>query len=335
MTNESLTQLINTAFQARSNLIENLKSEGTDTYRLFHGINEGWPGLTIDIYGPQVYIQTFRQSLEEEQVLEIKSAVSALPGFTGSFVYNDRSGKKLINYPIDGEPDSREPMICREMGVQYRVVGFHRGQDPLLFIDLRAARRYVMERCNGKTLLNLFAYTCGLGVGALASGADQVWNIDFSQTFLDYGKESTSLNSLSRNKIQFVQQDVFPVIRQFSGLGVKGKGRRRKFLHYKPKTFDFVFLDPPTFARSPFGAVDIINDYQGLFKPALICVEPGGTIICTNHAPSVQFDDWLEQLERCAIKAERPIKNIHIIEPEKDFPSPDGNSPLKVVALQV
>ncbi|MCP5051689.1 MAG: hypothetical protein GY940_31270, partial [bacterium] len=47
--NKSLTQLIKAAFQARSDLIKILESEGTDTWRIFHGVNEGRPGLTIDV----------------------------------------------------------------------------------------------------------------------------------------------------------------------------------------------------------------------------------------------------------------------------------------------
>jgi 23S rRNA (cytosine1962-C5)-methyltransferase len=221
------------------------------------------------------------------------------------------------------------------MGVKYRVVGCHRGLDPLLFIDLRAVRRFVMTHCKNKSLLNLFAYTCGVGIAASSAGASQVWNVDFSESALGYGKENRVLNDLPGHSMQFIKEDAIPVIRQLSGLGVKGKGRRRKFLHFKPRQFDMVVLDPPTWARSPFGAVDIVNDYQSLFKPALLCVKPGGMIICTNHAASVQLDDWLNQLKRCAIKSGSDIKDVTVIPPEHDFPSPDGQFPLKMAALHI
>ncbi|MCP5053641.1 MAG: hypothetical protein GY940_41120 [bacterium] len=221
-------------------------------------------------------------------------------------------------------------MICREMGINYRVIGVHGGQDPLLFIDLRAARRFVMRHCKGKDILNLFAYTCGVGVAAAAAGAGMVWNVDFSRNGLDYGKENAELNGISNDRIRFIHQDVFPVVRQLAGLGIKGKARLQRFLKFKPGTFDMVFMDPPTWAKSPFGAVDIINDYQGLFKPALHCVKPGGMILCTNHAPSVDLETWLEALKRCADKTGRPIEHIQVLEPERDFPSRDGTFPLKI-----
>lgn len=333
-----LTECIGAAFKTRSGLVNALEAEGTDTLRLFHGVNEGFPGVTVDKYGAQVLIQGFHRVLSQAELTEIKTVVSAHLDVPLFFVYNDRSGKKIKNVPLEDETDNnktRTPLICREMGVRYRVVGVHRGWDPLLFIDLRAARRFVTAHCKGKSLLNLFAYTCGVGVAAAAAGAEPVWNVDFSQSALDYGKENAALNDIKENGMRFICQDVFPVIRQLSGLGVKGKGRRHGFLRFRPRVFDMVFLDPPTWAKSRFGAVDIINDYQGVFKPALLCVKPGGMIICTNHAPSVDLKDWSEQLRRCAHKAGRNIERIHIIEPEADFPSPDRKPPLKIAACEL
>jgi 23S rRNA (cytosine1962-C5)-methyltransferase len=325
----AIKQLIGHAFQARAELIKKLAAEDTDTFRIFHGINEGRPGLTIDRYGPQVLIQSFREPLTGPEIDEIKAAVIDGLEVTPSFVYKNRSGKKK------GESDARAPLVCKELGVNYLVTGAHQGQDPLLFLDLRAARRFVMQHCRGKTMLNLFAYTCGAATAALAAGASEAWNVDFTQSYLEYGKENAKLNHIRGDRIRFIRQDVFPVVRQLAGLGVKGKARRRAFMHFKPRTFDIVFLDPPTMAKSPFGKVDIIHDYQALFKPALLCVKPGGQIICTNHAPSVNPEEWLEQLNRCAQKANREIKATHIIEPETDFPSPDGKFPLKIATFEL
>lgn len=334
----SLTECIDAAFTARSELTAALEAGGTDTWRIFHGVNEGSPGVTVDKYGAQVLIQGFRRVLAPAELMEIKSAVSN--GLAGPlfFVYNDRSGGKIQNVPLGDETDDnnvRTPFVCSEMGVRYRVVGVHRGQDPLLFIDLRAARRFAMRHCKGKSLLNLFAYTCGVGTAAAAAGAGEVWNVDFAQSALDYGKENMVLNNIKTKGIRFICQDVFPVIRQLSGLGVKGKARRQTFLRFRPREFDMVFMDPPTWAKSRFGAVDIVKDYQGLFKPALLCVKPGGMLICTNHAASVDLNEWLDQLKRCAVKAGREIKHIRVIEPEPDFPSPDKKHPLKIAAFEL
>lgn len=339
MKKSGISQLVNHALMTRLALIEKLEAEETDTYRLFHGVNEGWPGLTIDRFGPQVLIQSFQPPLlTTDQVKEIKEVVSGQMDFKDlkpAMVYNDRSGFGSQSVPLEGEADPSTPYVCKEFGVRYRAIGSHNGQDPLLYLDLRAGRRFVMKNCAGKSVLNLFAYTCGVGVAAAAAGASEVWNVDFSRPKLQYGRENAGLNSIDETKIRFIHQNVIPVIRQLSGLGLTGRARKKKFQRFNLGNFDIVFMDPPTFAKSPFGAIDIKRDYQGIFKPALLCVKPGGMLICTNHAAAVDLDGWLQQLRLCAEKAGRPVTDVQVIQPEPDFPSPDKRFPLKIAVFYV
>jgi len=58
-----------------------------------------------------------------------------------------------------------------------------------------------------------------------------------------------------------------------------------------------------------------------LLKPALLALAPGGALLATNHAASVELAEWLLLLERCAAKAGRPLAcSPEVIEPELDFP---------------
>ena len=107
------------------------------------------------------------------------------------------------------------------------------------------------------------------------------------------------------------------------------------FPRLEPRTFDLVFLDPPRYAKSPFGVVDLVNDYAALFKPALLSTLEGGTLICCNNVAEVSREGWLDLLERSARKAGRGINGVEWIEPEADFPSSDGQAPLKMVLLRV
>jgi 23S rRNA (cytosine1962-C5)-methyltransferase len=107
------------------------------------------------------------------------------------------------------------------------------------------------------------------------------------------------------------------------------------FPKLEPQKFDLVFLDPPRYAKSHFGVVDLINDYPAIFKPALLSTAEGGTLYCCNNVAEVDRNAWLDQLQRSARKAGRPIRDFEWIMPEADFPSTDGNPPLKIVALRV
>ena len=336
---DALLPLLATALEARAELLPRLHAEQTDAYRLFHGSVEGHPGLTIDRYGDLLLVQCFHSPLAAATLAALQSFYATrLPGLT--LVFNDRSqANSRIGNPLP--PDQLEAaMMAREMhemGVTYRIAGRHAGQDPWLFLDLRAARRRVMLEAPGKTLLNLFAYTCGVGIAAAKAGARFVVNVDFADSSIMIGKENARLNDLPVRP-RFVKCDAFAAMRQYSGIGQPERVRGKvmpPFPKLEAQTFDLVFLDPPRHAKSPFGVVDLVNDYASVFKPALLCTSEGGTLICTNNVADVQRDAWLDQLQRSAAKAGRPIRETEWIMPEADFPSSDGQPPLKIALLRV
>jgi 23S rRNA (cytosine1962-C5)-methyltransferase len=336
---DPLSGLLAAALDARADLLNRLHAEQTDAYRLFHGSVEGVPGLTVDRYGDLVLVQSFHQPLEPDDLAAIKVFYGeAFPGL--ELIYNDRSeANSRIRNPLTPQQlvVAQMPRVATELGVSYRIQARHEGHDPWLFLDLRAGRRRVMAEAKDKSLLNLFAYTCGVGIAAAKVGARFVVNVDFAESSLKIGKENARLNELPIRP-RFVHSDVFAALRQFSGLGqpewVRGK-RLPPFPKLEPQQFDMVFLDPPRYAKSPFGVVDLVNDYPALFKPALLSTAEGGTLICCNNVAEVERDAWLDQLQRSARKAGREIRETEWIMPEADFPSPDGKPPLKMVLLRV
>jgi 23S rRNA (cytosine1962-C5)-methyltransferase len=336
---DTLLPLLAAAFDERAGLLVRLHAEQTDAYRLFHGSVEGHPGLTVDRYGELLLVQCFHSPLATQALAALRAFYAErLPGL--ALVFNDRSqaNSRIANPLPPEEIDAATlPRQMHEMGVAYRIAGRHAGQDPWLFLDLRAARRRVMHEAPGKSLLNLFAYTCGVGIAAAKAGARFVVNVDFAESSLSIGKESARLNSLPVRP-RFVKCDAFAAMRQYSGLGQAQRVRGKlmpPFPQLERQAFDLVFLDPPGYARSPFGVVDLVNDYAAVFKPALLCVAEGGTLICTNNVADVRRDAWLDQLQRSAAKAGRPIREMEWILPEADFPSSDGQPPLKIALLRV
>ena len=335
----TLSASLDAAFQARQALMARLLAEGTDAYRLFHGTVEGRPGLTVDRYGSLVLVQSFHSPLSDAEEVELEAFyASVLPNT--DVIYNDRShANSRIANPLPPERLARAEALREfsELGVKYNVQARHQGQDPWLFLDLRAARRKVMAEAPGKSVLNVFAYTCGVGIAAAKAGAAHVVNVDFAESSLSVGKANARLNELPI-RVRFVKSDAFAALRQYAGIGqpkvVRGK-RMPPFIELEPRQFDLVFLDPPRYAKSPFGVVDLVNDYPALFKPALLATAGGGTLVCCNNVAEVQRDAWLDQLQRSARKAGREVRAAEWIVPEADFPSPDGQPPLKTVLLRV
>ncbi|MDH4560414.1 class I SAM-dependent methyltransferase [Pseudomonas sp. BN411] len=336
----ALLQALRAALDARQPLLTELHAQGTDCYRLFHGSQEGAPGLTVDRYGAQLMVQSFHQALEREPLLELAAAVDEFLGEKLLLVYNDRSqGNSRVDRrdPVyQAEPAALEDLVGHEWGLNYRVRGRHPGQDPLLFLDLRNTRGWVKANSAGKSVLNLFAYTCGVGLCAAAGGASEVWNLDFAEGNLAVGRENGELNPMLA-PMHFVQSDYFPAIRQFAGLPLARRHGQKlpSYPRLEQRQFDLVFLDPPAWAKSAFGTVDLLRDYQSLLKPALMATAEGGVLVCNNNLAKVAMEDWREQVLRCASKLGRPVREWQQLAPATDFPSQDGRPPLKTLILQL
>ncbi|RDE25307.1 class I SAM-dependent rRNA methyltransferase [Motiliproteus coralliicola] len=343
----SLHDSLGLALDRRRPLVAQLDAEQTDCYRLYHGTVEGEAGVTVDRYGPQLIIQSFHRDLGDDEVTLIVEQIEDRLGMALQPFYHARQHSQAnptaAKHSLFSGAEGDAEAVCRELGVSFRTRGVHRGIDPLLFLDMRAGRRYIQQHAQGLSVLNLFSYTCGVGVVAASAGARRVVNIDFARSALDVGRENAELNDLTDEQIEFVQSDFFPAARQLAGLPVKyrrqGRGGRRQPARNYPRLdacqFDLVFLDPPRWAKSPFGTVDLIRDYPSLFKPSLLATKPGGRLVCCNNVAQVDAQDWLDQLQRSAAKVDRPIREVEWLQPEADFPSFDGKHPLKMVVLHV
>jgi len=326
-----LEALFERACSTREALAARLSAEDTDCWRLFHGAAEGYPGLTVDRYGDLALVQTFREGLAPGELDLLAHVLRERCPALLHCVWNHRG-------PGAGgaaTPEALAEREIRERGLRLCFRARHRGQDPWLFLDLRSGRRRLAELARGRSVLNLFAYTCGAGLAAARAGASEVWNVDFSDTALEVGRRSAALNDLGSTGIEYVHEDVLPVLRQLAGLPVKGRASLRAHLKLAARRFDLVLLDPPAWSKGPFGAVDVARDYPSLFKPALLSTSDGGTLLATNHLASVTRATFAAQLEACARKAGRPLAALEFLDPDEDFPVRDGEAPLKIAVCRV
>ena len=327
-TAELTTHLLE-ALKQRSAFIATMNAENTDCYRLFHGSVEGFMGVTVDRYGANLLIQSFHQCLDTEQLeLIMQFYLQALPQIKHVFSHNRSKGAKENRQCLKGDFSCRE---VTELGVKYYCDMQHSGQDPLLFLDFRHARRLIKQTAAHKSVLNTFSFSCGIGISAMAGGAEKVCNVDFASSALAAGRQSLQLNAMDAQRCEFIQEDYFLATRQMAGLSIPvRRGRGLKGLKRYPKQlFDLVVLDPPRWAKSKFGTVDLVRDYSSVFKPALLATKPGGQLFCTNNVAQVDLQEWLEGIKRCCEKNNRPIANLQLVNVGEDFPSFDNNHPLK------
>ncbi|MGK0273321.1 MAG: 23S rRNA (cytosine1962-C5)-methyltransferase [Cocleimonas sp.] len=345
-----IASLLNAALAKRADLIGQLCSVAssissstpsaddsikTDCFRVFHGTVEGINGLNIDRYGDAWLIQTFHQTLTEEELEVIHKGLLAVANLP--IVYNDRSNRnsRILN-KLDAKTEdyARSEQMITENGILYTSKLRHEGQDPLLFLDMRIGREFVKANSHKKSVLNLFAYTCGIGTAAAVGGAKRVVNVDFSSFALAAGRKNAELNGVE-SVCQFIHSDAFPALRQLAGLKVNSRKKLPDYPRMSASQFDIVFLDPPRFAKSAFGTVDLINDYQSLFKPAVLATKSGGRVIACNNVAKVDSETWFNSLVRCVEKQGRSVSDSTWLDCHHDFPSFDGNHPLKIVSLTI
>ena len=337
-----LASLLKSALAKRADLINQLSSPSTESsktgcFRVFHGTVEGVNGLNIDRYGGAWLIQSFHKMLTEEELETIHKALLAVAELP--VVYNDRSNKnsRILN-ELDAKTEAyaRAEQVISENGILYTSQLRHTGQDPLLFLDMRVGREFFKANSHKKSVLNLFAYTCGIGTAAAVGGAKRVVNVDFSSFALEAGRKNAALNDVE-SVCQFIHSDAFPALRQLAGLKVTSRNNKKlpPYPKISAQQFDLVFLDPPRFAKSAFGTVDLINDYQSLFKPAVLATKPGGKIIACNNVAKVDRETWFKSLVRCVEKQGRSVSEAKWLDCHEDFPSFDGNHPLKIVSLTI
>ena len=331
-----LAELLRAAIARRTELLTRLHADGTDCYRLLHGVAEGAPGLTIDRYGSLLLLQTFREPLAAAAVDELAALANRELGLDLAVAANHRGSDAPADF-VAHEPDARAlaEHRCQERGATFLQRARHRGQDPWLFLDLRSGRARVQQLAAGKRVLNLFAYTCGVGIAAVHGGAARVLNVDFAQSALDIGQQNAAANGCADARFAVLKSDCLPVLRQLAGLPVQRRGKHVPFVPIAREPFDLVVLDPPRFAKTPFGTIDVVNDYQSLWKPALLALADGGYVLATNHVPTVEATAWHAALQRCATKAGRPLRELEPIAIDADFPSFDGKPPLKLVLARV
>ena len=184
------------------------------------------------------------------------------------------------------------PRSVQENGHKF-LVDWEKGQKTGFFLDQRENRALVERYARGRRVLNLFCYTGGFSVYALAGGAVSVDSVDSSARAVELVQQNIALNfgpsaphrALCCDAIDFVKE--------------------------APKdAYDLMIVDPPAFAKHRGALSNALRAYQRLNAAAISAVAPGGIIFTFSCSQVVDREAFALAVFSAAADAGRPVRII-------------------------
>lgn len=299
--------------QSLNSLAEQIRTSPTiDSFRVFHGRGRTFPSLefvTIDYFQPVIVITLFAEPPPSWLEQLLKSAM---------FLFDDGTTTAVVQRRyLPGAPSEvigrelPEKVYARRGELKF-LLHLAQQQNTGFFLDMEPGRRWLEQHVHGRRVLNLFAYSCAFSVVGVASGAERVVNVDMSSAALNLGRTNHQLNSLDKNRYEFMAEDI-----------LKSWGRIKK-----RGPFDLVIIDPPSYQKGSFVAE---KDYAKVIRRLPELMSAGGLVLACLNAPELGVEFLRQQFaDHCssAVFLER-------LPPSDDFPDVDPAQQLKLLIFQL
>ena len=239
----------------------------TNCYRLVHGEGDNLPGLIIDYYDGVCVMQAHSVGMFRSKN-RICEALKAVYGPTLKAVYDKSSGTAPFKAGLDlvdgylyrADSFNDDEQIVSENGHRF-YVNWTSGQKTGFFLDQRENRALVGRYAAGRNVLNLFCYTGGFSIYALAAGALHVDSVDCSGKAMSMVDRNVVLNGFDPSRHTSYCEDAIDFIKK----SPDGK-------------YDLIVVDPPAFAKHRGVLRNALRAYQRLNAAAIAKVAPGGLV---------------------------------------------------------
>ena len=300
MNSHPIVSSLTNAITARAELFD---ARHEVAFRLFNGFFEGDPDLVVDLYARTILLHNYADPPQQASMIKCvqQELLKQLPWVRAIVLktrnaptHQGRCGVILYGEKVDRQ--IREP----SRGVRY-AIDLLMNRDASFYLDTRNLRAWALKKLAGKSVLNTFAYTGSLGVAAMAAGASRVVHTDLNRTFLNVAKTSYTLNGFPIKRADFKVGDFWSLINR-----LKREGER----------FDCVILDPPFFAKSKKGTINMLTDSHRLINKVRPLINDGGYLVAINNALFLSGAAYIETLERLCADGYLSIEELIPIPPD-------------------
>ena len=294
-------------------------SADTNCYRLVHGEGDNLPGLIIDYYDGVCVLQAHSVGMFRAKK-QISDALRVVYGDQLKAVYDKSSGTAPFKAGlelIDGYLYRREDFHQHELAVlengQKFLVNWTEGQKTGFFLDQRDNRALVGSVARGRNVLNLFCYTGGFSIYALANGAEHVDSVDSSKKAMMMVDRNVELNGFEPSRHTSLCCDAIDYLREVP----VGK-------------YDLMIVDPPAFAKHRGSLKNALRAYQRLNAAAISKVAPGGFVFTYSCSQVVDKEAFALAVFSAAAQAGRRVRildrlnqpcdhSVNIYHPEGEY----------------
>ena len=294
-------------------------SDATNCYRLVHGEGDNLPGLIIDYYDGVCVMQAHSVGMFRAKK-HISDALQKVYGESLKAVYDKSSGTapyKAGLELIDGYMYRREDFNENELAVLENghkfIVNWTEGQKTGFFLDQRENRALVGSVAKGRNVLNLFCYTGGFSIYALAAGAEHVDSVDSSKKAMMMVDRNVALNGFDQTKHTSLCCDAIDYLRDVP----EGK-------------YDLMIVDPPAFAKHRGALKNALRAYQRLNAAAISKVAPGGFVFTYSCSQVVDKEAFALAVFSAAAQCGRSVRildrlnqpcdhSVNIYHPEGEY----------------
>jgi 23S rRNA (cytosine1962-C5)-methyltransferase len=191
------------------------------------------------------------------------------------------------------------------------LIDIRHGHKTGFYLDQRENREIVgnwfrwSEDASQCVVLNTFAYTGGFAVYALGGLVKRVINVDSSADALHLAKRNIALNGFTASDEDFVEGDVFQVLRYYRDIG---------------QQFDMIILDPPKFAQSPRQVESAARGYKDINLLAFRLLKPGGILATFSCSGAIDESLFQKIVFGALADAGRDAQIIRHLEQASDHP---------------
>lgn len=279
----------------------------TSAWRLHDGDDDEIEGLTVERFGDFAVLSAYSRQVHERR-LEWASALLEL-GARGVYykqrvradLRRERQSDLAPSRPIAGVPHDTELEVSED--ARRFLVRLGDGLSTGLFVDQRDNRQYLQAHCRGARVLNLFSYTCSFSVAAGLGEAQQVTSIDLSRPFLMRGDANLRLNGLDAAQHRLLKADA----RKWLDRAVR-----------RPERYDWVILDPPSFASVGKTAFSVQADYAQMVERCAHILAPGGRLLAVVNHRGTSNADLQTMLQQGAQAAQRGVVSLKVMKGAED-----------------